>query len=78
MGNLIYSKNFYPISTHTKEEILQHINNCIEKTANSSRQGNTIKINADNNIEHLFNAYVSVMSIHEEATRNIEELKKTY
>lgn len=76
-GKLLYSKNFYPISCHTKKEIMQHINTVIEKTASSSNDGDAIREKARNRIEFLFNAYVSVMSIHEEATRNIEELKQS-
>lgn len=68
-GNLLYSKNFYPISTHTKEEILQHINTCIEAMATKSRYGNSIRDKANKKIGLLFNTYVSVMAIHEEVTR---------
>ena len=75
-GNLLYSKNFYPISIHTKQEVLQHINACIEKMAITSRYGNSIRAKANDRIEQLFNTYVSVMSIHEEATRRIEEIEK--
>ena len=71
----LYSKNFYPISTHTKDEIVQHILWAIEEVANSSTDGNSIRSKAEDNIESLFNAFVSVMSIHEEATRNLEQLK---
>ena len=71
LGNLLYSKNFYPISTHTKREVLQHINSCIEQMADSSRYGDTIRTKANDRIELLFNTYVSVMAIHEEATRNM-------
>lgn len=74
-GNLLYSKNYYPISTHTKEDILQHINACIEKVANSSNNGSTLRVKANLKVEQIFNAYVSVMSIHEEATKNIEQIK---
>ena len=76
MGNLIYSKNFYPISIHTKEEVLQHLNTCIDEVAKSSKYGKTIRIEANKNIAIIFNTYVSVMSIHEEATREIEEIMK--
>lgn len=76
LGSLLYSKNFYPISIHTKEEILQHINTCIEQMAKSSKYGGTIRAKANERIEQLFNTYVSVMAIHEEATRNIEEIKR--
>ena len=76
LERLIYSKNFYPISIHTKEEVLQHINDCVEEVANSSKHGNTIRINANKIIDQLFNTYVSVMSIHEDATRNLEALDK--
>ena len=75
-GSLLYSKNFYPVSIHTKKEILNHINTCIEQMANSSKQGDTIRAKANERIEQLFNTYVSVMAIHEEATRNIEEIEK--
>lgn len=74
-GNLLYSKNFYPISIHTKEEVLQHITNCIEKIANSSKYGDMIRIKSNERIEQIFNTYVSVMAIHEEATKNIEGIK---
>ena len=74
-GNLLYSKNFYPISAHTKEDILQHINACIEKVANSSNNGSKLRVKANLKVEQIFNAYVSVMSIHEEATKNIEQIK---
>lgn len=72
LRNFIYSNNFYPISVHTKEEVLQHINSCIEKVAISSRYGDTLKVNANKLLEQLFNTFVSVMSIHEEAARNLE------
>lgn len=75
-GNLLYSKNFYPISIHTKEEVLQHINTCIDIMAKKSKHGNTIIIKANERMEQLFNTYVSVMAIHEEATRNIEEIER--
>lgn len=74
-GNLLYSKNFYPISIHTKGEVMQHIKNCIERIANSSKNGITIRYKAEERIEQIFNTYVSVMAIHEEATKNIEALK---
>ncbi len=74
LGEALYSKNFYPISIHTKDEIIQHIRWAIEKVANSSTDGNSIRSKAEDKIESIFNAYVSVMSIHEEATRNLEQL----
>ena len=73
--NLLYSKNFYPISIHTKQEIMQHINNAVYKVARESRFGDTIPMKAKENIELIFNTYVSVMSIHEDATKRIEELR---
>jgi len=76
LGKALYSKNFYPISIHTKEEIVQHIRWAFEMVANSSSNGYSIRSKAEDNIESIFNAYVSVMSIHEEATRNIEQLKR--
>ena len=72
-GYLLYGENFYPISTHTKNDIIQHINSVIAEVSNSSKYGTSIRIRALNNIELLFNAYVSVISIHEEATRRINE-----
>lgn len=77
LGYLLYSKNFYPISCHTKAEVMHHIRQSIETIANSSRHGNSIRIKAEKNIEHIFNTFVSVMSIHEEATREINEIKET-
>lgn len=71
-GNLLYSKNFYPISTHTKKEIMQHINSVIDEASHMSKYGKSIDRKAKSSIEILFNAYVSVMSIHEEATNAIE------
>ncbi len=71
LGNLLYSKNFYPISSRTKAEVMHHIRQSIETTASSSNHGNLIRIKAEQNIEQIFNVYVSVMSIHEEATREI-------
>lgn len=73
-GNLLYSKNFYPISTHTKKEIMQHINSVINEASRMSKYGKSIEKKAKSNIEILFNAYVSVMSIHEEATDAIENI----
>lgn len=75
-GNLLYSKNFYPISIHTKEEVMRHINSVITEMSNSSKDGRNIRIKAENNIETLFNTYVSVMSIHEEATRRIKGIEE--
>lgn len=73
-GNLLYSKNFYPISIHTKREVMQHINSCIEEMANSSKHGNAIRSKSEERIEQIFNTYISVMSIHEEATNSIYKL----
>lgn len=75
-GNLLYSKNFYPISKHTKKEIVLHIHSVIEEVSKSSKNSVMFMQKAMGSIEQLFNAYVSVMSIHEEATRNIEDIKK--
>lgn len=75
LGNLLYSKNFFPISCHTKKEIAQHINSVIEETAQSSNDGDSIREKARNRFEFIFNAYVSVMSIHEESTRQINNSK---
>lgn len=73
--NLLYSKNFYPISIHTKQEIMQHINNAVQRVSIESRFGDTIPLKVEDNIELIFNTYVSVMSIHEDATKRIEELR---
>ena len=75
LGNKLYSKNFYPISTHSKAEVIEHINSAIDEVANTSVNGRIIKKKAKNNIELLFNAYVSVMSIHEEVTRQINGIR---
>lgn len=72
-GSLIYSKNFYPISEHTKAEIMNHINGVVDDVAELSDEGLSIRLKAESCIEQLFNTYVSVMSIHEEATRRIEK-----
>lgn len=40
LGNLLYSEKFYPISSHTKIEVLQHIRQSIEIVARSSRHTN--------------------------------------
>lgn len=76
LGNLLYSKNFYPISEHTKAEVLLHIFSAITEVANASTDGRNIQVRARDSIESLFNAYVSVMSIHEEATRRIDEINQ--
>ena len=75
LWNLLYSKNFYPISEHTKQEIMQHITSSIETVAVASKHRDVIRKNAQKNIELFFNTFVSVMSIHEEATRNLEEIR---
>lgn len=75
LGNKLYSKTFYPISIHTKADVMKHINSSIDEVALTSKHGENIKIKARKNLEMLFNAYISVMSIHEEATRNIEGLR---
>ena len=72
---LLYSKNFYPISTHTKGDIMQHINSVIEEVASKAKRGWMIEMTARDNVGLLFNAYISVMYIHEEATKEIEKIK---
>lgn len=74
-GSLLYSKNFYPLSNHTKNDVMQHINSVIAEVSRTSKDGNNIREKATSNLELLFNTYVSVMSIHEEATREIEEIE---
>lgn len=69
---LLFSENFYPISCHTKDEVMHHIKSVIEEVSISSKNGRAIRKRANNSIELLFNTYVSVMSIHEEATRDLE------
>ena len=76
LGNKLYSKNFYPLSIHSKAEVMKHINSAIEEVALASKYGRNIRLKAKKNLELLFNAYISVMSIHEEATRRIVELRK--
>lgn len=78
LGNLLYRENFYPISSHTKKDVMQHIRNSIETVASSSKHGKIIRLNTEQYIEILFNAYVSVMAIHEEATRDIELMKNKF
>lgn len=74
-GAKIYSKNFYPISSHTKSEVLAHLIDAIDEMSYNSAYGYSLNKRANKNIKLLFNSYVSVMSIHEEATRRIEQLK---
>ena len=76
LGNKLYRKNFYPISIHSKAEVRTHLYSAIEEVALASKHGKSIQMKAEKNFELLFNAYISVMSIHEEATRRIEELRK--
>ena len=76
LGIKLYTKNFYPLSIHSKAEVMKHINSAIEEVALASKYGRNIRLKAKKNLELLFNAYISVMSIHEEATRRIEELRK--
>lgn len=64
--SLLYSKNFYPISEHTKGEILEHIATSLKPSTFPLRE---------EDIKQVFNAYVSVMSIHDEATRAIQKAK---
>lgn len=66
---LLYSKNFYPISEHTKQEVINHILESIGAVVKPS----VFELLSEEQIRPIFNAYVSVMSIHEEATRGIEE-----
>ena len=73
---MIYSNNFYPISLHTKSEVIAHLSNAIEYTSLTSNFGEQIKRKANKNFDLLFNAFVSLMSIHEEATKAIEKLRK--
>lgn len=75
LGNELYSKNFYPISEHTKEEVVQHIQTSISKTGFESNDDNFLK-KAIPQTSNIFNAFVSIMAIHEESTREIERLKK--
>ena len=76
LARKIYSKNFYPISSHTKAEVLSHLNRAIEEVSSSSKYGKKIRDRATNQIGLLFNSYVSAMAIYEEATRRIEKLEK--
>lgn len=71
----LYSNNFYPISEHTKDEIMQHIRKAITNTGWESKDNKFIE-KATRQTSNLFNAFVSLMAIHEEATREIERLKK--
>lgn len=73
LGSILYSKNFYPISEHTKHEIMQHIRFAIRETALNSNHGEYILEKSNAYIKDIFNAYVSVMSIHEEAKRFVDE-----
>ena len=65
----LYSKNFYPISEHTKNEIIQHITSSL----NSVLPPSVITALGKDQFKRIFNTYVAVMSIHEDATRAIEE-----
>ena len=67
----IYSKNFYPISEHTKKEIVQHILSSL----NSVLPPSAIQALEKERFKRIFNTYVAVMSIHENATRAIEDSK---
>lgn len=65
---LLYSKNFFPISEHTKDDVLSHIIQAISKVSPSALKEGVIK--------SIFNTYVSIMSIHEEATLERERIEK--
>lgn len=70
LQRLLYSKNFYPISQHTKVEVLEHIVTAIQTAIPAS--ANSLQ---EEYVKRVFNTYVAIMSIHEDTTRAIEELK---
>ena len=43
--NLLYSKNFYPISLHTKNEVVHHIHSAIDIVAKESKIGKPLEDN---------------------------------
>lgn len=67
-ASLLYSKNFYPISEHTKEEIENHVAAVVDMATRHRKAAKRVN-------ENLFNAYVCVMAIHEEATKELEKLQ---
>ena len=63
---LLSTANFHPISEHTKQEVLLHIYSTINKALGKSKNREYISVKTKENIETLFNAYISAMSIREE------------
>lgn len=75
-SNLLYSNNFYPLSNHTKDDVIQHIESVITIVSDLSNNDKTIQMKSEKNFDLLFNSFVSVMSIHEEATRRITNISE--
>lgn len=75
MQNL-YSNIYYPSSKILKETLVSHIHKSLDKVINESNYLTQMKINNPNIYAHVFNLFICILQINEEATDNIKKLKE--
>lgn len=72
----LYTKIYYPISTITKKELKNHIIESINKVLIGNNIFENFEKESGDIYKEIFNIYLSILQIHEEATDNIKRLKK--
>lgn len=78
----LYSEIYYPSSTITKEKLANHIHISIDQVVNGNKYLEQSLHKSVNIYKHVFNIFVCILQINEEATDNIkrdrEEFERKY
>lgn len=72
----IMSKNLYPISEQTKAKVISHINESIKSACLNSNNYTNLYSKLKNKEQEIFNVYVSIMRIHEDATNTLKDIER--
>ncbi|WP_346863935.1 hypothetical protein [uncultured Draconibacterium sp.] len=75
MQNL-YSNIYYPSSKISKETLVNHIHTSLDDVINGSNYLIQMKINNPNIYEYVFNLFICILQINEEATDNVKKLEE--
>jgi hypothetical protein len=75
MQNL-YSNIYYPLSKTSKETLVIHVHKSLDKAIDESVYLTLMKRDNPNIYEFVFNIFICILQINEEATDNIKRIKK--
>jgi hypothetical protein len=72
----LYSEIYYPSSKITKEKISNHIHNSLDSVINGNKYLEQSLLKSANIYKQVFNIFVCILQINEEATDNLNRINK--